>query len=345
MAILCVVVALATELSGCSGLQTRNEIKKPGAGTSEESGRSQSVDSRPTENQAEGQAPEKVTSDNFLNRKLPKVGVLLGPGGMKSFAHLGVLRELERSRIPVDVVAGMEWGALMGGLYAMNGQVNDAEWKAFKLKESDLPEEEFLSKKIKIKPVQSLQRYLVDVFGRTLVENSKIIFSCPTQTLKEGHTYWLRRGGLRDAVKKCLPYPPLFESGRGYYAAPTELSEAVRWMKSQGVELVIYVDVLSQGEFLSANHLQEHLVDRLLWGEVRKNSLEMRNKMAESKERSNLQANVDPLKSDLSVPILIVDVNTTGFPLTDFKDRRLIMEAGQKAVEATIQEMVRTYGF
>ena len=48
----------------------------------------------------------------------PKVGLVLGGGGARGAAHIGVLRELERMRIPVDAIAGTSMGALVGGLYA-----------------------------------------------------------------------------------------------------------------------------------------------------------------------------------------------------------------------------------
>ena len=43
---------------------------------------------------------------------------MLGGGGARGAAHIGVLRELERMRIPVDAIAGTSMGALVGGLYA-----------------------------------------------------------------------------------------------------------------------------------------------------------------------------------------------------------------------------------
>ncbi len=49
----------------------------------------------------------------------PKVGVVLGGGGAKGAAHIGVLKYLEELGVPVDYVAGTSMGAIIGGLYAM----------------------------------------------------------------------------------------------------------------------------------------------------------------------------------------------------------------------------------
>src|SRR5688572_31523863 len=48
----------------------------------------------------------------------PKVGLVLGGGGARGGAHIGVLEVLEELRIPVDCVAGTSMGALVGGAYA-----------------------------------------------------------------------------------------------------------------------------------------------------------------------------------------------------------------------------------
>ena len=48
----------------------------------------------------------------------PKIALVLGGGGAHAVAHLGVLKELERQRIPIDLVVGSGLGGLIGGLYA-----------------------------------------------------------------------------------------------------------------------------------------------------------------------------------------------------------------------------------
>jgi NTE family protein len=48
----------------------------------------------------------------------PRIGLVLGGGGARGAAHIGVLRELERQRIPIDAIAGTSIGAVVGGLYA-----------------------------------------------------------------------------------------------------------------------------------------------------------------------------------------------------------------------------------
>lgn len=77
-----------------------------------------------------GLAAEAVpVSDDIAppNRSRPRVGLVLGGGGARGAAHIGVLRELENMRVPVDVIVGTSMGAIVGGLYASGVSVDDLE--------------------------------------------------------------------------------------------------------------------------------------------------------------------------------------------------------------------------
>ncbi len=54
----------------------------------------------------------------FTTAGRPRIGLVLGGGGAKGFAHIGVLKELERRHIPVDVITGTSMGAVVGSIYA-----------------------------------------------------------------------------------------------------------------------------------------------------------------------------------------------------------------------------------
>src|SRR5262245_48013390 len=47
-----------------------------------------------------------------------KIGLVLGGGGARGIAHIGVIRVLEEMRVPIDYVAGTSMGSIVGGLYA-----------------------------------------------------------------------------------------------------------------------------------------------------------------------------------------------------------------------------------
>ncbi len=57
----------------------------------------------------------------------PRIGLVLSGGGARGLAHVGVLKVLERERIPVDLIAGTSMGAIIGGLYASGMSAQDLE--------------------------------------------------------------------------------------------------------------------------------------------------------------------------------------------------------------------------
>ena len=62
-------------------------------------------------------AQQNTTSSNSQVER-HRIGLVLGGGGARGLAHIGVLRWLEEHRVPVDYIAGTSMGGLVGGLYA-----------------------------------------------------------------------------------------------------------------------------------------------------------------------------------------------------------------------------------
>jgi NTE family protein len=72
-------------------------------------------------------ADESVRVTDVTSSDRLRVGLVLGGGGARGAAHIGVLRELERMRVPVDAIAGTSMGAIVGGLYASGMSVAELE--------------------------------------------------------------------------------------------------------------------------------------------------------------------------------------------------------------------------
>ena len=69
----------------------------------------------------------RAQQENEGEKTRPKVGLVLGGGGAKGAAAIGILKELERAKIPVDYIAGTSIGAIIGGLYAQGYRADDLE--------------------------------------------------------------------------------------------------------------------------------------------------------------------------------------------------------------------------
>ena len=105
-----------------------------------------------------GQAAPSAVVSAAASR--PKVGLVLGGGGARGAAHVGVLEVLERLRVPVDCVAGTSMGALVAGAWAagrspadMRSELAQADWNDMFQDSSDYAEIGFRNKRM-------LQRFL-----------------------------------------------------------------------------------------------------------------------------------------------------------------------------------------
>ncbi len=330
----------ALTLASCQGLQTRGESTQSTAPTrtshptqapvpTVQATPSAAIPSTPMSpvgsptSNAGGNVPVAPVAPTFLNKELPKVGVILGAGGMKAYAHLGVLREFQRARIPIHAVIGMEWGAVIGGLYAGQGQINDAEWKAFKLRADELPSHGFLSSRMKPASIASLKDFFSDTFAGNTMERAKVPFACIGYSSRNDRISILEHGGFRDAMNHCVPYPPMFTDNGGMYAEPFAISEAAAWLRAHGANVVVLVNVMGQGEIFQSNLLGEQASENLLWNEIRRSML----------------------ASKAPTVNWVINVNTSGHPITDAEGRRAIMETGTKAAIEVVNKMTSLYGF
>ena len=82
-----------------------------------------------TQTQPQPQPQPQPQQQDATLRPRPKIGLVLSGGGARGLSHVGVLKVLERARIPIDVIAGTSMGAIVGGLYAsgMSAEVLEAE--------------------------------------------------------------------------------------------------------------------------------------------------------------------------------------------------------------------------
>jgi hypothetical protein len=80
----------------------------------------------------------------------------------------------------------------------------------------------------------------------------------------------MEKGPFRAAVESCLPYAPLFAAKEGRFAAPFDLSQAAQWLRRQGADVVVFVDVIAEGDVWNKSSLPNDESARLLWWEVQR---------------------------------------------------------------------------
>jgi NTE family protein len=164
----------------------------------------------------------------------------LGPGGAKTFAEIGFLKELQTRKIPVQAIVGLEWGALVAAGFAAKGSAHEVEWQLSKLKESNSNWLGNNQNNVK-DALEPLKAYLSSYSAESL----KVPFACPSLNLKKLQVFMMARGRLEQLLPYCLPYPPYFNSYDKNIAGPREISQAADYLRKQGANYIVMVNVLA----------------------------------------------------------------------------------------------------
>jgi predicted acylesterase/phospholipase RssA/CRP-like cAMP-binding protein len=145
------------------------------------------------------------------------VGLVLGGGGARGFAHIGVLRALEEKKIPVDLIGGTSMGAFIGAQYAC-----DLDWRSMlehnrrafvesgSLMDYTLP-------MLSVVTGRRFYRLIRNVFGNCRIEDLRRPYYCVTTNLTRAESVVHRTGLVYRwvATSMAIPgmVPPLFQDG------------------------------------------------------------------------------------------------------------------------------------
>lgn len=140
-----------------------------------------------------------------------KIGLALGGGAARGWAHIGVLRALEKAGIKPDIIAGTSIGAVVGGCYAA-GRLDDVEDFARSLtKRRIFGYLDFNFKGTGLINGQRLVEMLDRHLGGCNIEELGTRFTAVATEIGSGHEVWLSRGRLVDAVRASYALPGVFK--------------------------------------------------------------------------------------------------------------------------------------
>ncbi|MEK7287169.1 MAG: patatin-like phospholipase family protein [Elusimicrobiota bacterium] len=191
-----------------------------------------------------------------------KTGLVLSGGGARGMAHIGVLRHLEEIGFPIDAVAGVSMGALVGGVYASGVSITKLEAMAQEVglgRFSQLTKATFLTLALSdgMAPTKQFQKWLHHATGGKTFAQARIPMIAGATDLASGDLVLLRQGPIAPAIMAAATVPGLFEpvairqhflvDGGVAYNVPTE---AVRLLGAQNV-LVVDVSARGHGEIMA----------------------------------------------------------------------------------------------
>lgn len=143
-------------------------------------------------------------------RGRPTIGLALGSGSARGWAHIGVIRALHEAGIEPDLVAGTSIGAIVGALHA-NGSLDGFESWVRKLSRRDVLAYLDLSLAgggmIEGKRLGDVFR---DHFGEATIEQLSLPFTAVATNLRSGREVWLRDGPLLPAIRASMSLPGIF---------------------------------------------------------------------------------------------------------------------------------------
>ncbi len=177
-----------------------------------------------------------------------KIGLALGGGAAKGFAHIGVIKMLEASGIHPDVVAGTSAGSVVGALYASGMDAFALQETAFGLDEAKIRDVRLFSGGLV--QGQALQDYVDRLVHKQPIEQLKIPFAAVATELETGKRTVFVRGNTGQAVRASSSIPGVFEPteirGRHYVDGGVVAPVPVDAARQLGADFVIAVDISAQ---------------------------------------------------------------------------------------------------
>lgn len=286
-----------------------------------------------------------------------RVGLVLGGGGARGFAHLGVLEELERLRVPISCIAGSSAGALVGGMYAngmstaqMRQAFSKADWESLLSGATSRPTVPFDRKRDDYRnffnlsfgvgdkglqfPRSAINSQEIELFIRALTRDRTvesfdqlpIPFRAVATDFVTGEAVVFDQGNLAQALRASMAVPGVFdwvEDGDrllvdGGLARNLPISD----IKGKCADRVIVVDVGSP----LLNKKQMNTVFDVL------------NQTTNLMVHANVRTELEKVDGN----DVVIRPELDGIRSTAFQDNAQIIEAGRKAV-APLAEKLRPF--
>ncbi|HZF30654.1 MAG TPA: patatin-like phospholipase family protein [Gammaproteobacteria bacterium] len=177
---------------------------------------------------------------------MPRLGLVLGSGAARGWAHVGVVRALERAGVRPDLVCGTSVGALVGAAYAGAAFDRFCESTAG-MRRRDVLSFADLGLDGGLLKGQRFMAFVGRGFEDRPIEELPIPFAAVATSLENGAEVWLRKGSTLNAVRASLAIPGLFTPVQtddgilvdGALVNPVPVSLA----RAMGADVVIAVDL------------------------------------------------------------------------------------------------------
>ncbi len=174
----------------------------------------------------------------------PKVGLVLGGGGTRGIAHIGVLQVLVREQIPIDLIVGTSMGGIVGVLFALGSSPDELAGRVREIEGNSLINIRRLSARAR---QQMLREYLAEAVEDKTFADLKLPVVLMAVDMVHGREVALTEGPLMPAIlaTSAVPaiFPPVELDGMQLADGGVIDSLATHVASEQGADRVIAVDV------------------------------------------------------------------------------------------------------
>ena len=179
--------------------------------------------------------------------KPAKIAVVLGGGGSKGFAHIGVLKVLEAQKIPIHMVVGTSAGSLVGSLYASGKTAFELQGIAMKMEADNVIDYDWKIWNGGLIKGDKLENFINANIQNTPIEKLKIRYYAVATNAATGEEVVFARGNTGMAVHASCSVPGVFQPlkiGNSTYVDGGVVSPvAVDVARRNGADIVIAVDI------------------------------------------------------------------------------------------------------
>ncbi len=194
--------------------------------------------------------PPRVATVHVLPQPTPRpirLGLALGGGAARGFAHIGALQVLEEAGIRPHVVVGTSAGSLVAALYASGRSAQDLAALALTMDEGALTDWAFPSRGV-IRG-EALARYVREQTQGRTIEAMPMALGIVATDLDSGAPVLMRQGDTGTAVRASSAVPAVFQpvkvDGREYVDGGLVAPVPVRFARHMGADVVVAIDISS----------------------------------------------------------------------------------------------------
>jgi len=274
---------------------------------------------KPTVLELPAEAPAPIVAPSPAIKMPPRIGLALGGGAARGFAHVGVIQVLEEAGIRPVLVTGTSAGSLVAALYASGKNGSQLQHIAETMEEATIADWTLQVFSRGALRGEALAKYVNAQVGQKQIEALAMPLGIVATDLNSGNDIVFQRGDTGTAVRASSAVPAVFQPvkiGNHEYVDGGLVSPVpVRAAKKMGAELIIAVDISSPPEGAAANGTLEILLQTFTIMGKSINSLELQG-------------------ADV-----IVRPQLLGVSSADFGYRKRSIEAGRKAMLAALPQL------